>query len=34
MLEELAQQMREEKRQLQLDKEMIEQEKIALARAR
>ena len=28
MLEELAHQMREEKRQLQLDKEMIEREKI------
>ena len=34
MLEELAHQMREEKRQLQLDKEMIEREKLALARAR
>ena len=34
MLEELANQMREEKRQLQLDKEMIEQEKLALAWAR
>lgn len=30
MLEELAHQMREEKRQLQLDKERIEREKIQL----
>ena len=34
MLEELAHQMREEKRQLQLDKELIEREKLQLERAR
>lgn len=34
MLEELAHQMREEKRQLQLDKELIEREKMQLERAR
>ena len=34
MLEELANQMRDEKRQLQLDREAFEREKLALARSR
>ena len=34
MLEELANQMRDEKRQLQLDREAFEKEKLALARSR
>ena len=34
MLEELAEQMREEKKQLEIDKQMIEKEKLALAQAK